>query len=293
MTGHRFLSTIILKPGSDPMPAVRTAEWINLVFFAFLGGLAVLIPLQRPRRVGALLLGSLGIAAVISAQLFDHFLSPLAASIVRDWLPAPLILVAYHQGGQFFSRPMESLQSGLLQIDQRLFAFLGRSLGTSEIPRSVRAYLEVAYFFCYPLVPMGVGVLYLTHMRQCSDEFWTIVLPPTYLCYAMIPFLPTLPPWLLGGQRMSDDGTGSVRAANFFILRHLSIKANTFPSAHVAASVATALALLDLTPVAGLIFLWVAISIAISTVAGRYHYALDSVLGAVLATATFALTKSL
>jgi membrane-associated phospholipid phosphatase len=208
-------------------------------------------------------------------------------------LPAPLILLGYHQGGQFFSQPRESLQAGLLRFDRRLFAFLGRSLGMSEVPRLVRVYFEIAYFFCYPLVPMGVGVLYVTHLRGRADEFWTIVLPPTYLCYAMIPFFPTLPPWALNADRSIDGRADGVRAANFFILRHLSIKANTFPSAHVAASIATALALFDFVPLAGLIFLWVAVSIAISTVTGRYHYALDAVVGAALAAATFALTRSL
>ena len=272
---------------------MRAAEWANLLFFCLMGGLLLLRPLRRSKRIAVLLIGALGTGSVVAAQYLEYLLPPLAASIVRDWLPAPLILAAYHQGGQFFSYPMEALQSILLRVDQRLFASLRRSLGMNEVPRLVRAYFEIAYFFCYPLVPMGVGVLYLTHMRQCADEFWAIVLPPTYFCYAMIPFFPTLPPWKLDAERTADVGTKGVRAANFFILRHLSIKANTFPSAHVAASLATALALLDFVPAAGLVFLWIAISIAISTVTGRYHYALDAASGAGLAAATFAVTKSL
>ena len=275
------------------MPVLRTAEWINLLFFCLVGGLALLTPLQRAKRVAILLIGTLGVGLVVSAQFLGRFLSPLATSVVRDWLPAPLILLAYHQGGRFFSHPRESLQSGLLRFDRGLFAFLTRSLGMKEVPRLVRVYFEIAYFFCYPLVPMGVGVLYLTHMRGRTDDFWAIVLPPTYLCYAMIPFFPTLPPWALNGGQNSVGGEDGVRAANFFILRHLSIKANTFPSAHVAASIATALALLEFVPSAGLIFLWIAISIAISTVTGRYHYTLDAVTGTALSAATFALMKSL
>ncbi len=275
------------------MPFVRAAESINLLFFCLVACLALVVPLQRTRRVAILLIGALGVGLLVAAQFLGRFLSPLAASVVRDWLPAPMILLAYHQGGQFFSHPMESLQSALLRFDRRLFAFLGRSLGMNEVPRVLRVYFEVAYFFCYPLVPMGVGVLYVTHLRGRADDFWAIVLPPTYLCYAMIPFLPTLPPWALNGDRTARGTVAGVRAANFFILRHLSIKANTFPSAHVAASVATALALLDVSPIAGLIFLWIALSIAISTVTGRYHYALDAVAGAALAAVTFTLTKSL
>ncbi len=275
------------------MPVVRTAEWINLFFFCLLGGLALLVPLQRTKRVAILFIGALGVGLVLAAQFVGRFLSPLAASVVRDWLPAPMILLAYHQGGRFFSHPRERLQSGLQEFDGRFFAFLERSFGMSEVPGPVRTYFEIAYFFCYPLVPMGVGVLYLTHMRGLADDFWAIVLPPAYLCYAMIPFFPTLPPWALQGDRTASGRSDGVRAANFFILRHLSIKANTFPSAHVAASIATALALAQFVPLAGLIFLWIAVSIAISTVTGRYHYTLDAVAGAALAAAAFAVTRLL
>jgi membrane-associated phospholipid phosphatase len=275
------------------MSAMRAAEWINLIFFCLLSGLALLIPLKQAKRIAIISIGVLGVGLVVAAQFLDCFFSPLIASIIRDWLPAPLILAAYHQGGQFFSAPMESLQSWLLRLDQKLFAFLGRSLGMDEIPKPVRAYLETAYLFCYPLVPMGVGVLYLAHMRGFTDQFWAIVLPPTYVCYAMIPFLPTQPPWMVDAERIVASGRNPVRTANFFVLRHLSIQSNTFPSAHVAASVATALALLQFVPFAGPVFLWIAISIAISTVTGRYHYTLDAVTGAALAAVTFALTISL
>jgi membrane-associated phospholipid phosphatase len=272
---------------------MRNAEWINLLFFCAMGGFSLLRPLRRSKRTAVLVIGALGAGVSIAAQYADHLLSPLAASIIRDWLPAPLILAAYHQGGQFFSRAMEPLQSALVRIDQRLFTLLKRLFTTNEVPRSLGIYLEVAYAFCYPFVPMGVGVLYLSGFRDCVDGFWAIVLPPTYLCYAMIPFLPTLPPWQLCAAQTAGAGAGGVRGANFFILRHLSIKANTFPSAHVAASMATALALIHFVPAAGLAFLWVAVSIAVSTVAGRYHYVLDAVFGAALAAAAFALATSL
>ncbi len=91
------------------MPAVRTAEWINLFFFCFMGGLAFLVPLRPFRRSVILLIGALGAGLVAAAPFLNCVLPPRAASIIRDWLPAPLILAAYHQGGQFFRRPLESL----------------------------------------------------------------------------------------------------------------------------------------------------------------------------------------
>jgi membrane-associated phospholipid phosphatase len=75
-----------------------------------------------------------------------------------------------------------------------------------------------------------------------------------------------------------------VRAFNLWILRRGSIQANTLPSAHVAITAACALSLLWLGSVwAGVVFLVIALSIAAGAVSGRYHYALDAILGVVVA----------
>ena len=120
-----------------------------------------------------------------------------------------------------------------------------------------------------------------------STIFWAVVLPPTYLCYGLVPLLPTLPPRMLAGEGSLSSSPAKLRALNLWVLRHASIQANTFPSAHVAASVAVALELLWRAPWAGAGYLWVAISIAVEAVAGRYHYAADALLGAGLALTGF------
>lgn len=51
--------------------------------------------------------------------------------------------------------------------------------------------------------------------------------------------------------------------------------------------VQSALVLLRLAPWQGLVFLAIAISIALGAVAGRYHYAADAVLGAIVAAVAF------
>jgi hypothetical protein len=54
----------------------------------------------------------------------------------------------------------------------------------------------------------------------------------------------------------------------------------------VAITMACGLVLLQLAPVwLGLIFLWVAISVACGAVGGRYHYMADAILGVLVALA--------
>jgi len=66
------------------------------------------------------------------------------------------------------------------------------------------------------------------------------------------------------------------------MVEHLTIRANTFPSGHVAGSLAVALAVIGVMPGFGLLFLFLAGSIAAACIVGRYHYIADVVTGALL-----------
>ena len=80
---------------------------------------------------------------------------------------------------------------------------------------------------------------------------------------------------------------------NHWILRRASVKAITFPSAHVASALAAALVLLLLKPWVGVIFLGAALSIVVATVVGGYHYAADVLLAVMAAILVFAATFSM
>jgi hypothetical protein len=130
----------------------------------------------------------------------------------------------------------------------------------------------------------------LMNLQDRADEFWSVVLPSTYLCYGLVPLLPTLPPRLLKADQQVPIRSGKVRAFNSWILRHASIQANTFPSAHVAACTAASLVLLRYHFPVGACFLWISLSIAVAVVLRRYHYLADSVLGIGLPVIPFLLT---
>jgi membrane-associated phospholipid phosphatase len=136
------------------------------------------------------------------------------------------------------------------------------------------------------MVPAALGALYLLHGRGQADQFWTVVLAATYTCYLMVPFIQTMPPRSLAGTDPFAPLPGPVRTLNLFILRRASIQMNTFPSAHVASSLACALVLLRVSVPVGIVFLIIAISIALGAVLGRYHYAADAILGATVALAS-------
>jgi membrane-associated phospholipid phosphatase len=108
--------------------------------------------------------------------------------------------------------------------------------------------------------------------------YWYLVLVPTYICYAITPFFPALPPRSLIEQ--SQPPGSKSRTFNLWLLKSGSIQAISFPSAHVASSLGASLAVWHYLPLAGVVFLAISFWIAVAAVAGGYHYTIDVVLGA-------------
>jgi hypothetical protein len=270
---------------------MRTAEWINLVFFSFFVIVSWLRPLTSRRRIAIAGIGATGVMLITAAQFAHQFLSPFAVSVARDWLPAALMPMVYWQAGRFSSRVNESFQTRLQWLDEKLLRGWMPSLAAKPFCRWIAASLELAYLSCYVLVPMGLGVLYFAHLRRHSSEYWSVVLPATYPCYAFTAFVQTLPPRLLETDSVRPIA-GSIRTFNLWIVNRVSIHLNTFPSAHVTATLGGSLVLLHFVPTVGLAFLLVSIGIALGAVLGRYHYAADVLLGAALAGAVYTLELS-
>jgi membrane-associated phospholipid phosphatase len=269
---------------------VRTSEWIQIGFAVILAVAAWIQalfarPLPVRRRWNITLLALVPIAVVMLARATASFLPPLYVSTLRDWLTVALFLVPYWQTGQFFLQPNHRIEQRLLAFDRWL---MPRTAGTSGTSRTgFGLILEVAYLFCYPLVPLGLLALYATGQGSHVASFWLVVLIATYLCYAITPFVPAYPPRDLAPSQPAPSQAGKARIFNRWILKHGSIHAISFPSAHVASTFAVSLVLLRFAPLAGLAFLFVSIWIALGAVAGRYHYALDVLLGAATALAVF------
>jgi membrane-associated phospholipid phosphatase len=263
---------------------MRVSEWIQIAFAFGIGLLAWMRPLEMRRRWRIARLAMIVPAAILIARFAFH---GFAGSVARDWLPAALLLIPYWQAGQFFTGPDERIQKWLGQTDEKALRMLQRIIGNSENGGWAR-YFETAYLMCYPLVPIGLAALYLGHHRADADFYWIVVVLASDICFAITIFVPAMPPRLVPAVAAEFKVTANeVRKLNLEVLNHGSIQAITFPSAHVASTVAVALVLTRFLPMTGAIFLVVAVSIAIGAFLGRYHYFLDVALGAIEAVIIF------
>jgi membrane-associated phospholipid phosphatase len=270
-----------LHSSTKPM---RSAEWINLVYFLSLSLIGLRVAVS-PRRRAILALGTGGILMALLGPSSTVFLDAQMSGLVRDWLPGPTLLVAYAQASRFFASPAPRLQARLRSLDDRVGALLGRTKVWFE-HRAFGLCLEAVYMMAYPMVPGGLGVLWLLGLRDRADQFWVLVLVPCYACYALLPFAPTLPPRLDRPRGAAGPGMPSpLRRLNLWLIGRFGSGANTFPSGHVAAATATALVVLEADFWLGAGFSFLGAGIAVSAVARRYHYVADVVLGALLALA--------
>lgn len=278
------------------MSLLRTSEWVIILAFSFFLVLAwQRRGLDRVRRARITRIGAGGLAVSLFTALFlPHLIPELAASIIRDWIPYLLLLMCYWQAGQFVTRADRGFEARLQRLDYRVVAPLLQPCSRRLVGGWLLCYLELAYLSCYVSMPLGLGVLYLFGEAREANYFWTVVLLATYPSYVLLPYVQTRPPRTFEEKWSPPRPHDKMRTLNLWILRHASIHANTFPSAHVASTTACALVLLRLAPLwVGCMFLIIALSIAVGAVAGRYHYFADAALAIIVASLIFAAVTAL
>jgi membrane-associated phospholipid phosphatase len=207
-----------------------------------------------------------------------------APPFVWEWAPLLYILVGYYLTGRLFVGPSERLEHWLLSWDRRWFG--DPTTRFSRWPAWLVAYLDVVYTFCFLLLPAGLLVLKAGGRSDLANHYWTMVLAADLGAFAPLSVFQTRPPWML--ERATALAAPSVHNLASYMVRHATIRVNTFPSGHVAVSLAIALAVAGAMPVAGAVLLVLAVSISVACVVGRYHYAVDVLTGALLAVLVFA-----
>ena len=255
------------------MYAPLTFEALTIAYFAALAVAArwTQAPAETRRLTTVLFVG---IAAAIAAA---SYVLPVGA---RFWLGHAYLVAGYRlpallvrQNTIVESRITDPgpFESWLVRMDARWFR-----LGSQVVPNWAAYLFELSYLFCYALVPAAFLFIWTRASAAVVDRFWTAVLLGGFACYGLLPWLVSIPP---RARRMESAAASTLRRLNVEILSRASHGLNTFPSGHVAVSVAAALSVLVVSWSAGLLALAIASAVAAGAVAGRYHYAVDVAAG--------------
>jgi membrane-associated phospholipid phosphatase len=261
---------------------VRTSEWVVVAYFLYLLATAAML---RARAGAVLRLTACAVPTCTVVVILASADAFPVVPILRDWLPGAYVMIGYWATGLLYRGPDMALEARLEAWDARLFALLGPF--AARLPSFARELVELAYLFCYPLVPTGIAVLYAIGERSRADSFWTVVLVSTFAAYAVLPWAGTRPPRALEAGGVVPRSYFFQRA-NLAVLARGSIQVNTFPSGHAASAWAVALFMTTVPGAPWLAFGLFAVAIGAGAIAGRYHYALDVVAGVGVAVAAFA-----
>lgn len=290
---HSQSITVSEKAGAyviESAAHLRASEKLALGFLAYAVVASVVFPLSLRERltVQVLNLVSASVVLVLSGIREEKRTGILA--ILRDWFPCVLILLAYRESGLFFvPDPTHRLDYLFFRLDTILLKHRWVVGLLSACSSLLQRYFEFSYLLCYPLVPLGLGSLVVARRwgvlrgsdaDRSIDHFWTAVLLALFFCYIVYPLFPLTPPRSLFHDFIGPPVRPFFRKMNFWILGQYGVEACIFPSGHVAAVTATALAVRSHLPRVGVVFLILGASVVAATVFGRYHYAADAVAGA-------------
>ncbi len=283
---------------------LRVSELVAIAFLAYIAVASLFFPIGLRERLAVTALNALIVLTFLLLARQGPRPRLVAFAVVRDWLPCALIPIAYREAMLFF-RPDGSHRLDL--IFGRWDTWLLTQPAVEWPLRAgfpvVQSFLELSYLLTYPLIPAGFLVVWILCRQrvlttdgaavwsQQVDRYWTPVLLAVLTSYVIYPLFPLTPPRALFHEVSLAELHLPLRRLNEWVLRWNGDQASLFPSGHVAAVVATALAVCATLPRWGVVFLVAALSITVATVVGRYHYGADAVAGVLLAVAALAVSK--
>lgn len=220
------------------------------------------------------------IAAIIHLLSRNH--SP-NTSIVRDFAPAAFTLSAYREMNWFTPATRDHhLERVWIVWDRWLLNDHHLRAAIESLGALLPSYFETCYALVYAVAPASIAFLFANHRRDRMNTFWIAYLTGTLGAYALFPFFPSEPPRIVFPTADFPNIVTDVRRFNLWIVGGYGIHSSVFPSAHVSSALSSAWGLgaaIPDRPWIGRLMAFYAVSVAIATIYGRYHYAVDAIAG--------------
>ncbi len=260
---------------------LRSAEWLLTGYFAYVALISPAFPVENRWRPFAVVL--LVCALFLALEWGEARENARLFNILRDWFPVALLLVAYREMDWFSALPRDfHLELRWVQWDRAILYQGGLQRGIEALGSAGPLYLELCYLLVYAVAPFVVTILYFQHRRERVNGAMFLYLLGTLLAYGLFPYFPTDPPRVVFGGSDAPNITSALRELNLRLVGDYGIHSSVFPSAHVSSAFSAAWALFAYLPERRRIgwgMVVYAMSVAVATVYGRYHYAADVVAG--------------
>ena len=273
----------------DIVSVLRPSDWIT-IFYLAVTGVLVCIFHKNLRWWGIYVVCRVGVICGLLWLAFipeDSLSLPL--QILRDCYPIATILIFYLEIPPLAQIVLQGyLDNKIIEFEGRLFNGQPSIYFSARFPsRWLSEFLHLCYFSYYPIVFGLAGRLYFQGRHEAFHEVVFAEVLTFNLCLIWYIFVPVMGPYY-----KFEKIRGSLVDGLFFKLVHMILssaasKGTAFPSSHCAIGVIVVLYAARYDPVAFAIMCPFGVGLVIGTVYARMHYAVDAILGTVLAVVVF------
>ena len=189
---------------------LRRSEWVSLVFLIYAASIGRALPIAPSLQTRTVVV-NLAILIVYGLLIRADAVRPrMITSVIRDWLPLAVIILAYREVGWFaLPYPGHRLEMRWVAWD-RAFLRGGAKAAIESLGPVLPSILEIAYALVYALGPFCLAVLYSSGRRKDADRFLFVFATAVLLTYAQLPLWPSAPPRTV---ERGSSGSGRTRRA--------------------------------------------------------------------------------
>lgn len=261
---------------------LRNSERTAAFYFLYVSFLAAVLPLTGETRLRVWYVNlSLG-------GVFAYVSSGRGPASLRDWLPAPLILLAYKEMG-WLAQPHTDIarETSWVYWDRLVLGQWGAKALIESAGSFLPGFLELCYLLVYLMIPVAIA-LGTIFARERLEELTFPLLVTCLITYGLFPYFPSEPPRVVFATELVPAYQTIFRQINWYLCNGYGIHTSVFPSGHVSSAIAASYGVYRLMPSrrwAWGILAFVTAGIFVATIYGRYHYLVDSLAGAAIAIA--------
>ena len=274
---------------------LRPSDWITIIYLAITGVLACIFH-KNLRRWGIYAVSHVGVICGLLSLTFipeSSLLPPL--QILRDWYPIATIPIFYLEIPPLTQMVLRKyFDDKVIEWEGRLFNGQPSIYLSEHFPsKRLSEFLHLCYFSYYPIVFGLVTVLYLQSKHEAFHEVVFAEVLTFNLCLIWYIFMPVMGPRYKFEKISGPPADGLLFKLVHTILSCASSKGTAFPSSHCAIAVVIVLSAARYHPVAFAVLCPFGVGLVVATVYARFHYALDAIVGTVLAVVVFGLAPHL
>jgi membrane-associated phospholipid phosphatase len=257
---------------------LRTNEWLLVAYF--------LLAAARAGVRGAYAVAAFDASVplvFVTIEIVERRVRRAWIDIARDWTPLAFLLPAYWNIDVFVApRSSYAFEFRWIGLDRVLLNEWHVRAMIESLGPLLPSVLEFSYLILYAMPPVLLGAVYQFSGRQRADQFLFTLFAGTLLAYSLLPLFPSESPRIFFSGQDLPTLTTVFRRANIWVLNACDIRTSVFPSGHVAAAFSCAFAAISAIPKKpwiGRLLLLYATVVAINTLYGRYHFAIDGLAG--------------